>query len=225
MKKKRILVFASGGPGPEDGGSGFVKMVEFSRIVSDAVYEVVGVVSNYEWGGVRTKADALGVSFRYWPGPFTAKGYRKLVEEFQADYVMLSGWLKLVRGLLMETTLNIHPGVLPMFGGPGMYGDHVHQATMEAYKRGEVTHSAVSMHFVNEEFDKGPVFFECQIPIQEGWTWQDMKSAVNAREHKWQSLILNEVVKGNIRLIDGKVFPMKFTEFEEHVASPRSFRL
>ncbi|MFA5111557.1 MAG: hypothetical protein WC443_09140, partial [Desulfobaccales bacterium] len=64
------------------------------------------------------KAKGLGVHAEYWAGPYEAKGYQNLVKYFRADYVMLSGWLKLVTGLDPARTVNIHPGPLPRFGGP-----------------------------------------------------------------------------------------------------------
>jgi len=158
----RLLVFASGTE--EGGGSGFVKLVEASR---DGVLqaEIVGVVSNHTNGGVRQKADGLNVPFLHFDGPFNAQNYQDHVCNTQAEFVSLSGWLKLVAGLDPRMTINIHPGPLPYlgytqdFGGPGMYGHHVHEAVMQAYHVGKLTESRVSMHFVTEKYDEGPVFF------------------------------------------------------------------
>ena len=151
----RVLVFASGDP--KGGGSGFQELVEFSRTnppVLDA--QIVGVISNHQNGGVRRRADALHILFEYWPGPYDAEGYRAFVRKYQADFVMCSGWLKFVRGLDPAKTVNIHPGPLPRFGGTGMYGHYVHEAVMAAYHRGEITQSAVTMHFVDDvAYDNG----------------------------------------------------------------------
>ena len=97
MKNKpRVLVLASGDK--TGGGSGFQELVEFSRTeppVLDA--DIVTVVSNHEQGGVRKRAQALEVTFHYWPGPFAPDGYNCLAGKYQADFVMCSGWLKLVQ--------------------------------------------------------------------------------------------------------------------------------
>ena len=149
--KPKILVFASGDK--DGGGSGFQEMVEQSRTdpaILDA--EIVGVVSNHPLGGVYKKAKLLDIPFEYWPGPFAAAGYQSLVKKFQANYVMLSGWLKFVIGLDPARTINIHPGLLPRFGGPGMYGHHVHETVMDAYRKGKIIQSAVTMHFVDDQF-------------------------------------------------------------------------
>lgn len=204
--KIRILVFASGDE--KGGGSGFQEMVEFSRThppVLDA--QIVGVVSNHQRGGVRRKADALHIPFEYWPGPFEAEGYRAFVKKYQADFVMCSGWLKFVKGLDPAKTVNIHPGPLPQFGGARMYGHFVHEAVMAAYRRGEITQSAVTMHFVDETaYDHGPIIFQMPVLIRPDDDARTLAQRVNEKERAWQSHILNLVVHGHIYLKDGQVF-------------------
>ncbi len=200
----RVLVFASGDP--KGGGSGFQELVEFSRTnppVLDA--QIIGVISNHENGGVRRKADALHIPFGYWPGPFDAKEYRSFVEKYRADFVMCSGWLKFVRGLDPARTVNIHPGPLPRFGGAGMYGHYVHEAVMAAYRQGEITQSAVSMHFVDEKaYDHGPIIFQMPVLIRPEDDAESLAKRVNEKERAWQSYILNLVVHQQIYLKDGQ---------------------
>lgn len=207
QRKPSILVFASGDK--EGGGSGFQELVEFSRTeppVLEAI--IVGVVSNHAQGGVFKKAQKLGVPFEHWPGPFTAEGYQALVKKHQADFVMLSGWLKLVKGLEPAKTVNIHPGPLPDFGGPGLYGHYVHEAVMKAFREGKIKQSAVSMHFVSEEYDRGQIIFQFPVLIREDDTPETLAKRVNEKERAWQSFILNLVVHEEIALVDGKVvFP------------------
>ena len=201
----RVLVFASGDS--KGGGSGFQELVEFSRTnppVLDA--QIIGVISNHPNGGVHKRADALHIPFEYWPGPYEAKGYQSFVEKYEADFVMCSGWLKFVRGLDPAKTVNIHPGPLPRFGGPGMYGHHVHEAVMAAYHRGEITQSAVSMHFVDEKaYDHGPIIFQMPVLIRPDDDADTLAKRVNEKERAWQSYILNLVVQRYIHLEDGQV--------------------
>ena len=213
LNLKKIIVFASGTK--DGGGSGFENLVVASHD-GRLSGQIVAVVSNHENGGVRERADRLGVKFIYFParkvvdgeiaGPDsnTAENYRKLTED--ADLVCLSGWLKLVTGLDPRKTINIHPGPLPRFGGAGMYGHHVHEAVMEAYRAGtpnavtgeKVTHSAVSMHFVTEKFDEGPLFFSQPVPILPDDTADTLAARVLEAEHKWQPLITDKVLRGEI---------------------------
>jgi phosphoribosylglycinamide formyltransferase-1 len=225
MKKPRILVFASGSA--DGGGSGFEKLVESSR-GGPLDAEIIAVVSNHANGGVRKRADKLGVQFIHFPGPQTGEGYQKIVNESGADFFALSGWLKKVVGLNSETNFNsktvfnIHPGPLPKFGGPGLYGHHVHEAVIAAFKRAEVTHSAVSMHFVTEEYDRGPVFLNYRIKINNDDTPESLAHRVNQFEHYYQPRITNLVVNGLISwdglnpdsLICPKGHLISFSDFE-----------
>lgn len=95
--------------------------------------------------------------------------------------------------------INIHPGPLPEFGGKGLYGYHVHNAVASAFKRGEITHTAVSMHFVTEKYDQGPVFFRCLIKINPNDTADKIEIQVKEQEHLHQARIINMVVNGQIK--------------------------
>ncbi|OGY69529.1 MAG: hypothetical protein A3B94_03730 [Candidatus Jacksonbacteria bacterium RIFCSPHIGHO2_02_FULL_43_10] len=122
MTRPRLLVFASGSP--EGGGSGFENLVHSTTTgVLDA--DIVGVVSNNEHGGVRTRADKLGIRFIYYPKPWNENGYQQIAGNSGAQFFALSGWLKQVLGLDPRLTFNIHPGPLPEFGGHRMYS-HCH---------------------------------------------------------------------------------------------------
>ena len=196
MKKPKLIIFASGSK--DGGGSGFRELVENNKTgVLDA--EIVAVVSNYENGGVRKIADEHGIKFLFFKGPYLLGEYQRILKETGAEWVALSGWLKLVLGLDPQRTINIHPGRLPQFGGSGMYGHFVHEATIEAYKRGEVKYSAVTMHFVTEIYDGGPVFFEYPVWIRGNDTPESLARRVNKIEHGWQSYITNLVIHQKIK--------------------------
>lgn len=195
MSKPKILVFASGSA--QGGGSGFENLV---KKINDGVLDaaIVGVVSNYEQGGVRNRADKLGVPFVHFPKPYDAEMYQRIARESGADFFALSGWLKHVSGLDSRFTFNIHPGPLPEFGGTGMYGHHVHEAVMRAFGRGELTHSAVCMHFATFDYDRGPLFFRFNVKIEKDDTPDSVGDRVNKWEHRFQPEITNLVVHREI---------------------------
>ncbi len=202
MSRPKVLVFASGSV--EGGGSGFEKLVLASRNGSlDA--DIIAVVSNHANGGVCKHSNKLNVPFLHFPKPWTSEAYQCFASESGADFFALSGWLKLVTGLDLATSFNsrtvfnIHPGPLPAFGGSGLYGHYVHEAVIAAYERGEITHSAVSMHFVTEEYDRGPVFFRCNTRINKDDTPDSIGTRVNRLEHRYQPQITSMVVNGLIR--------------------------
>lgn len=195
-KKPKILVFASGTK--TGGGSGFEELIENSKTgVLNA--EIAGVVSNYPDGGVASIARREGVEFLHFSGPYVTEEYRKVIEASQADFVVLSGWLKLIEGNDPAKTINIHPGPLPELGGNGMYGIHVSEAAIKLFKEGKLKYSAVSMHFVTPKYDEGPVFFKYPVIIKEDDTPETLFARVNKVEHGWQSFITNLVVNGEIR--------------------------
>ncbi|OGY47894.1 MAG: hypothetical protein A3J62_00735 [Candidatus Buchananbacteria bacterium RIFCSPHIGHO2_02_FULL_38_8] len=200
VSKPRLLVFASGDA--TGGGSGFEHLV-CNQQAGVLVAEIVGVVSNHEKGGIAQKAQRLKIPFFHLVAPYTAEKYQGLISQTGADFVALSGWLKLVVGLDPTRTFNIHPGPLPEFGGSGLYGHHVHEEVLTAFRRGEIRHSAVSMHFVTPEYDRGPVFFFFPVAIQEDDTPEILGARVNRYEHGWQSWVTNLVVNGLISW-DGK---------------------
>lgn len=193
--KPKLLVFASGTE--TGGGSGFDQLVlNTQQALLNA--EIVGVVSNHNHGGVRRYADQHRIPFFCFSSAWTAENYQWIVESFGAEWVALSGWLKLTSGLDPKRTFNIHPGPLPEFGGKGMFGRHVHEAVIAAFKRGEIRASAVSMHFVTDEYDRGPVFLEFPIAIGSTDTPKTLAMKVNKMEHVLQTYGTNLVVNGRI---------------------------
>ena len=193
--KPKLIIFSSGTK--TRGGSGFENLVKAEKS-GKLNAEIVAVVSNHAEGGVSVKAERLGVPFILFSGPFEANEYQRIVKVNGAEWVALSGWLKLVAGLDPAKTFNIHPGPLPKFGGKGMYGHYVHEAVIEAYRRGEVTHSAVTMHFVTPVYDEGPIFFRFPVDILANDTAETLGARVNKAEHKWQPKITNMVVNSDI---------------------------
>ncbi|MFZ2593485.1 MAG: formyltransferase family protein [Minisyncoccia bacterium] len=197
----KIVVFATGTK--DGGGSGFenlVRATEGKDAVLDA--EIVAVVSNIRDGGVQTRAEKLGVPFIFFEGPWTAEKYKKIVVDSGAEWAALSGWLKKVSGLSPQKTFNIHPALLSQhngkFGGPGMYGHRVHEAVLADFLANGIYETGFSMHFVTDEYDRGPVFFEYAVPLVVGMDAEDIGKAVNEAEHVWQPRITNEVVHGII---------------------------
>jgi len=193
--KPRILVFNSGS------GSGFQELVENSRTgVLNA--EIVGLVTNNVKYGCIERAEKIGVEVYLMNNQST---YKRILNYFYPDFVVLSGWLKKVpMGVFdPQKTINIHPGPLPKFGGKGMYGHYVHEAVIKAYKADKLKHSEVCMHFVTDEYDKGPVFFRYPVLIRPDDDAHSLGARVNKIEHGWQSYITNLVVNGEIYW-DGK---------------------
>lgn len=205
--RPRLIIFASGTK--DGGGSGFENVVNATKR-GELDADIVAVVSNHEHGGVRTRAERLGTPFIHFdPSPHSnilqnvRMSYQAVVEQSGAEWVALSGWLKKVEGLDPARTFNIHPALLSFdngrFGGPGLFGHHVHEAVKSALDAGEISESGVTMHFVTEEYDRGPIFFERRVPLERGMSVDEIASRVNKAEHEWQPRITNMIVHGEIR--------------------------
>lgn len=101
-----------------------------------------------------------------------------------ADLVVLAGYLKLVPARVVARfrgrTINIHPALLPAFGGPGMYGHRVHAAVLAS----GVRETGVTVHFVDEQFDRGPIIAQRKVPVLPGDTADSLAERVLAAEHE-----------------------------------------
>ncbi len=198
-RKPNLLIFASGTK--DGGGSGFGSLVDAQKCkMLDA--NISGVVSQYKSGGVNKIAEANGVHFFWFPGPYDFRNYNYVIREYDSEWVALSGWTKKIEGHDPEKTFNIHPARI-VFGGEKMYGVYVHQAVIDAYRKGLIEDTAFCMHFVTEEYDQGPVFFEYPIPVYMTDTPERLQKRVKLYEHIFQWSITNLVIHKKISW-DGK---------------------
>jgi len=205
-QKPRLIVFASGTE--TAGGIGFANLVHHARSPFHSLEaDIVAVVSNHAAGGVCTRASQLHIPFIHFNGPLSKDAYRRILSSTGAEWIALSGWMRQTTGLDPERTFNIHPAPLSLlggrFGGEGMYGIRVHHAVHAALHNDEITRSGVSMHFVTEEYDEGPVFFECPVPIHKHMSPEAIQKKTALAEHHWQPRIANMVLRGDIAW-DGK---------------------
>ncbi len=123
----------------------------------------------------------------------------KLIEH-NVDIIILAGYMKII-GLntlsyFRNKILNIHPALLPKFGGKGMYGRHVHEAVLAAGEK--IT--GVTIHIVNEEYDSGPIINQCQLPVYENDTVDTLSERVLEREHEFFVETLQKISERRIKL-------------------------
>jgi len=198
-RKPNLLIFASGTK--DSGGSGFEALADAQKCkMLDA--NIIGVVSQYNWGEVQRIAERNNIRFLWFPGPYDVRNYNYVIRTYGGEWVALSGWTKKMEGHDPKRTFNIHPARLA-FGGQKMYGIFVHEAVLAAYKKGEIKDTAISMHFVTEKYDQGPVFFEYPVPIYPTDTPEILQERVKSYEHLFQWSITNLVIHKEISW-DGK---------------------
>ncbi|MDB4835516.1 formyltransferase family protein [Cyclobacteriaceae bacterium] len=131
---------------------------------------------------------------------FTGKEFREStvvlakLEEAQIDFVVLAGFLLLVPPYLVEAfpnkIVNIHPALLPSYGGKGMYGDNVHKAVI-ANKESK---SGITIHYVNEKYDDGAVIYQAETTISATDTPDDLATKIHALEYEHFPRIIDEVL-------------------------------
>ena len=130
----------------------------------------------------------------------------RVLESHAIDYIALAGYLRFVPTRVTRQwrgrIVNVHPSLLPSFGGTGMYGIRVHQAVIEA----GVRLTGVTVHFVDEEYDCGPIISQWPVPVLPGDTPEVLAERVLAVEHALYPMALDAVARGRVTLgADGRV--------------------
>ena len=117
------------------------------------------------------------------------------LREYKTDFIVLAGFLLKVSQPLLDAypgrIVNIHPALLPKYGGKGMYGDRVHQAVIDA---GE-TESGITIHYVNEHYDEGDIIFQATCNLQPGDTPEDVALKVHKLEYIHFPKVIESVVE------------------------------
>lgn len=116
------------------------------------------------------------------------------LKKYSVDWIILAGFLLMIPAYLVKAyhqkMVNIHPALLPKFGGKGMYGSHVHQAVLD---KGE-TESGITIHYVTEEYDEGKIIFQADTKIEKGETIASLEQKIHQLEHQHYPLIIEKLV-------------------------------
>ncbi len=176
LKKVNLAVFASGS------GSNAEAIINHFR--QHELVSVKVVITNKENAGVINRAKRLKVPFEIiTKSDFNhAEAVIKALDDYGIDWIVLAGWLLLVPEYIVtrfkNRIINIHPALLPKFGGKGMYGHHVHRAVKKSHEK----ESGITIHFVNERFDEGAVIAQYSVPIGEADGAAEIEEKVRALE-------------------------------------------
>ncbi len=209
---QRIAVLASGG------GSNLQAILDHLASLGDAAPARVALVA-----GDRADAYALerarqrGIATVSLARGAPAGALEQLLADHGADLVVLAGYLRLIPAGVVQRwagrIMNIHPALLPAFGGHGMYGRHVHEAVLAA----GVRLSGATVHFVNEQFDRGAIIAQWPVPVHPDDTADTLAHRVLHVEHRLYPWCVEAVARGTVRLgDDGRVHgvvPYDFPRF------------
>lgn len=185
---KRIAIFASGS------GTNAQKIIE--HFSEHTEIEVSLVLTNNEKAYVIERASQLEVPSYVFDRAlfYDSDQVLQILKDIGTDLIVLAGFLWLIpQNLLNEwpdRIINIHPALLPKFGGKGMYGDRVHQAVIDAGEK----ETGISIHYVNDKYDEGQIIFQEKFNILPNDTPESIAERIHVLEHKHFPLVIEKLV-------------------------------
>ena len=183
----RIIIFASGsGTNAEN----IIKHFENSPEV-----EVKYVLSNNSKAGVLDRAKRLKVPFRsFTKNEMHSDKFLDFLKS-EADFIILAGFLLKIPTSIInsfkDSMINIHPALLPSYGGKGMYGMHVHRAIVD----NKEAKSGITIHFVNEHYDEGAIIFQKSVSIDPKDSPEDVAAKIHILEQENFPLVIENLLK------------------------------
>lgn len=188
---KRLAIFASGS------GSNAENIYDYFK--DHKKIDITLILTNNPGAGVIERAKRLNIPYKVFSRAdfYSSDQITKELLERNIDLVVLAGFLWLIPSSLIDAfsnrIINIHPALLPKYGGKGMYGDHVHRAVSEA---GEAE-TGITIHYVNDKYDDGAIIFQKIISIDPGEKPDSIAEKVHALEYEFfpkviESLLANK---------------------------------
>ena len=193
--KFRMVIFASGN------GTNAERIMTY--FADSNLAEVVLVLTNNEDAGVRSRAERAGVNALVLSKDIYNDGEALLdvLKSARADLIVLAGYLKLVPAEVVaaypRSIVNIHPSLLPNYGGKGMYGGRVHRAVIDS---GDAE-SGITIHYVNEVYDQGEVILQATCDVEQGWGPDELAAAIHQLEHTHFPVVIEKVLRERINKV------------------------
>ena len=200
---KHIAIFASGA------GSNAQKIIEYltpnpspqvergaeEEMEAKEVAKVVLIVCNNPVAGVLKIAEKENISsIIIERKKFYEDGYLVELKKYHIDLIVLAGFMWKVPVNIIQSyqnkIINIHPALLPKFGGKNMYGNFVHEAVIKAGEK----ESGITIHYVDEIYDHGKIIFQAKCKVDENDTPQTLAEKIHALEHKHYPLIIERII-------------------------------
>ena len=186
---KKLILFASGN------GSNAERIVTYFR--ENQLAEVALILTNNPKAGVIERAERLDVPCMLFDRKdFYETSYiLELLEREQPDLIVLAGFLwKCPENIIARfpnKIVNIHPALLPKYGGKGMYGMHVHEAVIAAGEQ----ESGITIHYINEHYDEGAIIYQERVVIAPGDTPEHLAEKVHELEYRAFPLIIKQLLQ------------------------------
>lgn len=196
---KKIAIFASGsGTNAENIIRYFSCNETTEGHVADGrkAIKVAVVLSNNRNAGVHARVNSLGVpSFTLSREEF-AEGTHVLAKlaEFEVELIVLAGFMNKITAPVLEAypnrIINIHPALLPKFGGKGMYGMHVHEAVVAAGER----ETGITIHYINERYDEGAILLQAHCAVLPTDTPEQVALKIHALEYRYYPQVVEQLL-------------------------------
>lgn len=187
----KVALFASGS------GTNVENIVNYFK--NHKTIEISLIISDNKQAYVLKRAEKLNILSQY----FSRKSFSasenilSFLKEKNIDFIVLAGFLSLVPTYLIRAypkkIINIHPALLPNYGGKGMYGDNVHKAVITNQEK----ESGISIHYVNEEYDKGELIFQKKCKIYSEDTPDSLAQKIHQLEYKYFPAIIEKSIEKN----------------------------
>jgi len=185
---KNIAFFASGN------GSNVQNIVEYLKDKPEIVPALV--LTNKANAFVIERAKKLNIPCIVFSSQELKAGavIKEAMRKYEIDFIVLAGFLLKVPDYLIalypQKIINIHPALLPKFGGKGMYGDFVHQAVKEAGEK----ETGITIHYVNQNYDEGQIIFQKKVPLSATDSPEDIATKVHALEYEYFPEIIENLL-------------------------------
>ncbi len=186
---KQVVIFASGN------GTNAENILQFFRNNNDI--EIVAVFTNNKKAGVINRAKKFSVPVFIFSRDMLYKNKNVLDKLLllKTDLIVLAGFLWKIPNYIIEVfrnrIINIHPALLPEFGGKGMYGDYVHEAVIAAGEK----ESGITIHYVNEFYDKGDIIIRYKYILSENETPKSLAENIHKLEYAHYPEIIENIIK------------------------------
>ena len=187
---KRVVIFASGS------GTNAENLIKFFHNSDNA--SVILVLTNNPHAKVLDRCKKLNVSALSFNKTafYQTDDVLDILKASSPDLIVLAGFLwKLPDNILAEfpnKVINIHPALLPKYGGKGMYGKHVHEAIV----KNKETETGITIHYVNEHYDEGAIIFQVACPVLESDTAEDVAEKIHELEMEHFPKVVNSLLNG-----------------------------
>jgi phosphoribosylglycinamide formyltransferase-1 len=187
----RLAIFASGE------GTNAQKFIDYYRDRKDITVSLI--LSNKQEAGVIKRAHQAGIPTLLVDKETFYKSDHILEELLKkVDFIVLAGFLWMVPDNIIKAfsgkMVNIHPSLLPKYGGKGMYGSKVHEAVIANRE----TESGISIHYVNDKYDEGKVIFQAKCPVDASDTAETLARKIHELEYKYYPITVDKLLHGNI---------------------------